>query len=99
MIEILKNCPNCGGILDDAGRCMYCKSKIYDFVGFNIDSSMRAISGKKYIRIRLSEGSIVTLPFMLQHAAIETSVDSCSEIILTGIIPPYEKIIYEKEDK
>lgn len=26
MIERLKNCPNCAGILDDAGRCKYCGS-------------------------------------------------------------------------
>lgn len=40
MIE-LKNCPNCGGILDDTGRCMYCKSKIYNLtdVNINLDSN------------------------------------------------------------
>ena len=36
MIE-LKNCPNCGGVLDDTGRCMYCKSKVYDLTDVNID--------------------------------------------------------------
>lgn len=33
----LKNCPNCGGVLDDTGRCMYCKSKVYDLTGIKID--------------------------------------------------------------
>lgn len=32
MIEKLKNCPNCAGILDEAGRCKYCGSKVYDFL-------------------------------------------------------------------
>lgn len=36
-MEELKNCPNCGGILDDSGRCIYCKSKIYDLTDINID--------------------------------------------------------------
>lgn len=42
MIE-LKNCPNCGGMLDDEGRCMYCKSKVYDLTGVNIDFNTRDI--------------------------------------------------------
>ena len=33
----LKNCPNCGGILDDDGRCLYCKSKVYDLRDVKID--------------------------------------------------------------
>ena len=37
----LKNCPNCGGILDNEGRCMYCKSKIYDLTGMKIDMNTR----------------------------------------------------------
>lgn len=36
-MKILKNCPNCGGVLDNEGRCMYCKSKIYDLTGIKID--------------------------------------------------------------
>ena len=42
MIE-LKNCPNCGGILDDEGRCMYCKSKVYDLTGMKINMDNRDI--------------------------------------------------------
>ena len=33
----LKNCPNCGGVLDDTGRCLYCKSKVYDLTDIKID--------------------------------------------------------------
>ena len=39
----LKNCPNCGGILDDEGRCMYCKSKVYDLTGMRIDLDTRDV--------------------------------------------------------
>ena len=42
MIE-LKNCPNCGGILDDTGRCMYCKSKVYNLTDVNINFDTRDI--------------------------------------------------------
>ena len=37
----LKNCPNCGGILDDTGRCLYCKSKVYDLTDIKIDLNNR----------------------------------------------------------
>ena len=33
MIEALKNCPNCGGTINEAGRCEFCGSKVYDFTG------------------------------------------------------------------
>ena len=39
----LKNCPNCGGVLDDEGRCMYCQSKVYDLTGINIDFNTRDV--------------------------------------------------------
>ena len=37
MADELKNCPSCGGTLDDDGRCPYCNSKVYDLTGINID--------------------------------------------------------------
>ena len=42
-MKVLKNCPNCGGILDNEGRCMYCKSKIYDLTGIKIDMNTKDI--------------------------------------------------------
>ena len=42
-MRMLKNCPNCGGILDDEGRCMYCKSKVYDLTGMKINMDNRDI--------------------------------------------------------
>lgn len=40
-MQRLKNCPNCGGILDDEGRCLYCQSKVYDLTGMRIDMDTR----------------------------------------------------------
>ena len=42
-MEQLKNCPNCGGVLDDEGRCMYCNAKVYDLTGLNINLDTRDV--------------------------------------------------------
>ena len=63
-IERLKNCPNCAGILDEAGRCRYCGSKVYDFLTLNFDGSGGSYSGgKTYIRIH-TDGKIMLLPIL-----------------------------------
>ena len=51
MTEI-KNCPSCGGTLDDNGRCLYCKSKVYDLTDINIDLNSRDI-----IKLRMKHGN------------------------------------------
>lgn len=38
MIERLTNCPNCGGTLNEAGRCEFCGSKVYDFLTIDFNS-------------------------------------------------------------
>ena len=73
MIEKLKNCPNCAGILDEEGRCKYCGSKVYDFL--SIDFDVAACSGKKaktYIRIR-NNGKIMLLP-VIQFVGVSINV-------------------------
>lgn len=35
--ERLHNCPNCGGTLQDDGKCRFCGSVVYDFVGIDLD--------------------------------------------------------------
>ena len=37
-MDELKNCPNCGGTLDDNGRCQYCGTKVYDFLIADFDN-------------------------------------------------------------
>lgn len=64
MIEKLKNCPNCAGILDEAGRCKYCGSKVYDFLTLDFDGmGASASNAKTYIRVR-SNGKIMLLPVL-----------------------------------
>lgn len=64
MIEPLKNCPNCGGTLEDSGRCRFCGSKIYDFV--NVDFDHRTPT---YIRIR-NNGKIITAPVVFKSGSM-----------------------------
>lgn len=52
MIDRLKNCPNCGGILNEAGRCQYCGSKVYDFMAIDFTNEATKSNAKTYIRIR-----------------------------------------------
>lgn len=58
MIEQLKNCPNCGGILDDAGRCGFCGSKVYDFLSIDF-TGIGLPNAKTYIRIKTQNGIIL----------------------------------------
>lgn len=36
--ERLHNCPNCGGTLQDDGKCRFCGSVVYDFLGIDLDN-------------------------------------------------------------
>lgn len=64
MIEPLKNCPNCGGTLEDSGRCRFCGSKIYDFVNVDFDHSTPT-----YIRIR-NNGKIIIAPVVFNFGSM-----------------------------
>ena len=80
MIEKLKNCPNCGGTLNEAGRCSFCGSKVYDFLSINFDHTYRP-SAKTYIRIK-SDGKVILAPIIVNNARIETRV---SEVVATTL--------------
>lgn len=45
--ERLHNCPNCGGTLQDDGKCRFCGSVVYDFLGIDLDKQ-----APTYIRMR-----------------------------------------------
>lgn len=75
MIEKLKNCPNCGGTLNEAGRCSFCGSKVYDFLSINFDHTYRS-SAKTYIRIR-SNGKVILAPVIVNNSRIETRINEC----------------------
>jgi len=56
VIEALKNCPNCGGTLNEAGRCSFCGSKVYDFL--TIDFNKRECpSARTYVRMRVKDSN------------------------------------------
>ena len=68
-MEPLRNCPNCGGYLNDSGRCEFCGSKIYDFVGLDFDRPT-----KTYLRMKY-QGQIITLPVHINDFALDLSTE------------------------
>lgn len=73
MINQLKNCPNCAGILNEAGRCTYCGSKVYDFLSINF-SERGMPSEKTYIRIK-SNGKIILAPIQVNTMGLTVKCD------------------------
>ena len=79
MIEKLKNCPSCGGILNEAGRCEFCGSKVYDFL--TIDFKDRYMpSAQTYIRIKY-DGKIIIAPVTVDTMGVnpgDVTADTCT---------------------
>lgn len=46
--ERLHNCPNCGGTLQDDGKCRFCGSVVYDFLGIDLDKHTPTYIRMKY---------------------------------------------------
>lgn len=76
MIDKLTNCPQCGGILNEAGRCEFCGSKVYDFLTIDF-SNTQYISAKTYIRVKY-KGKIVIAPVIVNSMRMdmESSLDT-----------------------
>lgn len=74
-MKIYKNCPNCGGTLDDAGRCEYCNSKVYDFC--DIDLSNRK---KTYLRVKHQNQTIIAQVIASPRISITCETD-CYPVI------------------
>ena len=73
MIDKLTNCPNCGGALNEAGRCRFCGSKVYDFL--TIDFNERNMpSAKTYIRLK-TNGKIVLAPVIVSTMQVDIRND------------------------
>lgn len=70
LIDRLHNCPNCGGTLQDDGACRFCGSKVYDFVGINLDNH-----APTYVRVKMY-GNIIIMPVRFDRFCIETSRDA-----------------------
>ena len=108
MIERLKNCPNCAGVIDDVGRCKYCGAKIYDFLSLDFDGYKPT-----YIRIRTREGRIVIMPIRFVNCSVTavpiTADFECEGRFVHKIERMEEKmemeayvvgdIVYEKEEE
>jgi len=69
MIEQLTNCPNCGGALNEAGRCIFCGSKVYDFLSIDF-SKDRYPTAKSYVRIKTEKGGIILAPIIVNEALL-----------------------------
>lgn len=78
MIESLKECPHCAGTLNDAGRCTYCGSKVYDFMAVDFVGG-KSVNAQTYIRIRtrLRDGAtaIVTVPISISDVSLTRECD------------------------
>jgi hypothetical protein len=53
-MKVYKNCPNCGGTLDNTGRCKYCDSKVYDFCDIDLNNNK-----KTYLRVKHQNQTII----------------------------------------
>lgn len=68
--ERLHNCPNCGGTLQDDGKCRFCGSVVYDFLGIDLDKRTPT-----FIRMR-HNGKIVHFKVVFDSIDITMSSES-----------------------
>lgn len=81
--ERLHNCPNCGGTLQDDGKCRFCGSVVYDFLGIDLDKR-----APTYIRMR-HNGRIVHFKAVFDSIEIKMSSESPTlymDNVLTKIV-------------
>lgn len=69
MIEQLTNCPSCGGTLNEAGRCEFCGSKVFDFLTISFDRRQMP-SAKTYIRLKVGN-QVVIAPVVINTARMD----------------------------
>lgn len=91
MIEQLYNCPNCGAILDDTGRCNFCGSKIYDLFDIDVNNNR----SNKYIRIKTDRGLIIA-PVAFNRVSIENSMAYYDILTITTEFLIIGSVIYEE---
>lgn len=79
MIERLTNCPSCGGTLNEAGRCEFCGSKVFDFLTISFDRREMP-SAKTYIRLKVGN-QVVIAPVVINTARIDIRPNSMLECV------------------
>ena len=75
MIEQLKNCPNCSGILNESGTCTFCGSKVYDFLAVDFTGEPHMQTAKTYIRIRCrvnGEERLLLAPIIIDNVSLSS---------------------------
>jgi hypothetical protein len=72
----LHNCPNCGGYLNDHGRCEFCGSKVYDFCDIDLAFDVTQPTKLTYIRMKTKDG-IWTVPVYAQCCDISYKPETC----------------------
>lgn len=81
MIDVLKNCPNCGGTLNEAGRCTFCGSKVYDFLTIDFNKQ-ECPSARTYVRMRVKDSNgkfkIVIAPIIVDTVSMTSKPGYCS---------------------
>jgi DNA-directed RNA polymerase subunit RPC12/RpoP len=90
MIERLKECPNCAGILNESGRCTFCGSKVYDLMAIDFAGRSEEEAGKpakSFIRIRtrMKNGKVAVIiaPIMITDVLMETKCDDTDHFFYT----------------
>ena len=88
----LENCPNCGGFLDDLGRCKFCGSKVYDLCDIDArtkigksGSASYIKRGKTYIRI-LTDNQVILAQVMTNAVNITCGRDSLPTMDIEFVI-------------
>lgn len=85
-MDKLHNCPNCGGYLNDTGRCEFCGSKVYDLCDIDLVLDPKKSLQKTYLRIKTDRG-IWTVPVYADSFSVSRSSD-CIDSTL-GLPPNY----------
>jgi len=83
-IEKVKNCPNCGGILNDSGCCLFCGSRVYDFADLYLATEDIPIHSDVYIGITDHQEKTTFYPAYNSSALFDFSYDNDVYVDLWG---------------
>lgn len=74
---MITNCPNCGAVLDAAGRCAYCKTNVVPTLSiFNGDTFSYGSITELNINVTDPWGNTFTIPLRGSIGCVEVSMNS-----------------------